>query len=255
MAARMFNAKAALEREIKDLYLKITAGAKTAATAEWETTEPIILTSVAVGDARNTQTVTLVVEAAAANPTDTILAVFTGTAAAITVTITPNDGTNNSATPVDLTTEELVELINDGSVVGKTVSVTDASSLRALQTATGGDTTALAAAGEGDGEVATFSGGAVANPTIVSGVGVTSVTRDTAGAYTINLANKWPSLRYFRGVLLDSTARDYQFQLKTNSVTTGSVSFIARIGATATDLADDSSVLIKLELKNSSTAN
>lgn len=114
----------------------------------------------AAGEARNGDTVTLEVEAPAANPTDTILADFTGTADAIIVTITPNDGTNNGATPVDLTTAELVELINTGAVVGKTVAVTDLSSLRALQTAAGGDATDLADAGEGDGEVATFANGA-----------------------------------------------------------------------------------------------
>lgn len=134
-------------------------GAGTAATATLDLTADITLTSVALGSARNTTTFTLEVEAAAANPTDTILADFTGTAAAIVLTITPNDGTNNGATPVDLTTAELAELINTGAVAGKTVTVTDASSLRALQTAAGGDATALADAGEGDGEVATFAGG------------------------------------------------------------------------------------------------
>lgn len=255
MAARNFNAKQALEREIKDLYIRITAGAQTAATAELDTTEPIILTSVAEGDARNTQTFTLQVAAAAPNPTDTVLAAFTGTAAAITCTITPNDGTNNTATPVDLTTEELAELITTGAVVGKTVTVTDASSLRVLQTAEGGDTTPLADAGEGDGEVATFAGGAVANPTIVSGVGVTSIARTTAGNFTITLANKWPTMRSFKGVLLDSTARDYQFQVKADTITSGVVTFISRVGATATDLAEGSAVLIKMELKNSSVEN
>ena len=133
-----------------------------AATATLNLTADIILTSVATGAARNTNTLTLQVLAAAANPTDTILADFTGTAAAIILTITPNDGTNNAATPVDLTTAELVELINSGVVVGKTVTVTDASSRRILQTATGGDATALADAGEGDGVVGTFSGGVTA---------------------------------------------------------------------------------------------
>ncbi len=137
----------------------LSFGPATAATATLDLTTDIILTSVAVGEARNTETFTLQVLAAAANPTDTILADFTGTAAAIICTITPNDGSNNGATPVDLTTAELAELINTGAVAGKTVTITDASTLRALQTATGGDATVLADAGEGDGEVATFAGG------------------------------------------------------------------------------------------------
>ncbi len=130
-----------------------------AATATLDLTNDIVLTSVATGAARNTTTFTLQVLAAAANPSNTILANFTGTSSAITCTITPNDGTNNSVTPVDLTTAQLRELITTGSVAGKTVTVTDSSSLRALQTATGGGAANLADAGEGDGVVATFSGG------------------------------------------------------------------------------------------------
>lgn len=131
----------------------------TAATATLNLTADIILTSVAKGTARNTTTFTTQVLAAAPNTDDEVLVSFTGTSAAITCTITPNDGTNNSLTPVDLTTEDLVELINTGAVTGKNVVLTDSSSLRALQTATGGDTTPMADAGEGDAVTGTFSGG------------------------------------------------------------------------------------------------
>lgn len=142
--------------------------AAVAAEATWATSAAITLTSVATGSARNGDTVTLEVEAAAANPTDTVLADVTGTADAIVITITPNDGTNNGATPVDLTTAELVELINTGAVAGKNVTLTDAGSLIDDQTATGGDATALADGGEGDGEVATFADGADAADNDVS---------------------------------------------------------------------------------------
>jgi hypothetical protein len=131
-----------------------------AAEAVLDLTADITLTSAAKGAARNGDTFTLQVLAAAANDDDEVLAAFTGTADAIVLTITPNDGTNNSATPVDLTTAELAELINTGAVVGKNVVLADSSSLRELQTAAGGDATALADAGEGDGEVATFANGA-----------------------------------------------------------------------------------------------
>lgn len=130
-----------------------------AATGVLDLTADITLTSVAAGTGRNDDTFTVEVLAAAANPTDTVLVDFTGTAAAIVCTVTPNDGTNNAATPVPLTTAELRELITTGAVAGKTVTITDASSLRALQTATGGDATDLADAGEGDGVVATFASG------------------------------------------------------------------------------------------------
>ena len=130
-----------------------------AAVATLDLTADITLTSVASGAARNGKTFTLQIAAAAANPTNTVLAAFTGTAAAIILTITPNDGTNNAATPVNLTTAQVAELINTGAVAGKSVTVTDGSSLRALQTASGGGATNVADSGEGDGVIATFSGG------------------------------------------------------------------------------------------------
>lgn len=133
--------------------------AAVAATASLNLTTDIALTSVLKGANRNTKTFTLQVLPAAANPTNTILFAFTGTANAIVCTVTPNNGTNNGATPVTVTTANLVQLINSGLITGKFPTITDASSLRALQTATGGDTTPLADGGEGDGVVGTFSGG------------------------------------------------------------------------------------------------
>lgn len=149
--------------------LSVTYEAAAASVGVLNLTADITLTKVAVGSANNTKTFTLQVLAAAPNPTDTVLVSFTGTQAAIVCTVTPNDGTNNTATPVDLTTAELRELITSGAVVGKTITLTDASSLRALQTATGGGATALADGGEGDGVVATFaSGTGVAAGAVVS---------------------------------------------------------------------------------------
>lgn len=140
--------------------VSLQSTAAVAATGVLDLTNDITLTSVATGTARNTNTFTTQVLPAAANPGATVLALFNGTAAAIVCTITPNDGTNNGAVPVDLTTAQLRELITTGAVVGKTVTITDASSFRILQTATGGGSTPLADGGEGDGVVATFSGGA-----------------------------------------------------------------------------------------------
>jgi len=130
-----------------------------AATATLATSAPITLTSAATGSARNGDTLTLQVLAADANTDDEIVVDVTGTADDITITVTPNDGTNNGLVPVDLTTEELVELINTGDVAAKNINLTDAGSLLDDQTAEGGDATALADGGEGDGEVATFADG------------------------------------------------------------------------------------------------
>ncbi len=151
-----------------------------AATAVLNITADITFTSVAVGSARNTTTFETKVNVAAPNPTNTVLVAFTGTAAAIVCTITPNDGTNNGAVPVPLTTAELTELVNTGLVAGKVITLTDASSLRILQTATGGGATDFADGGEGDNIVATFSGGTTNNnfqigDTVTFTVGVTDI--------------------------------------------------------------------------------
>lgn len=131
----------------------INAKQLTAATATLDLTADITLTSVAKGRTRNTNTLQTVVNSPAANAGNAVLVGFTGTATAIVCTVTPDD-----TGPVTLTTAQLVELINNGSVAGKTVTITDASSFRALQTATGGGSQNLAAGGEGDEETATFAG-------------------------------------------------------------------------------------------------
>jgi len=113
-----------------------------------------------VGTLRNGDTVTITVNAAAANPTDTIIAAVTGDIDAVAIAITPNDGTNNGATPVNLTTAELVELITTNAVSGKTVTLTDTNDLLEDLRATGGGAENLANGGEGDGEVFTLANGA-----------------------------------------------------------------------------------------------
>ncbi|MEZ0208567.1 MAG: hypothetical protein ACAH17_00115 [Candidatus Paceibacterota bacterium] len=249
MAARTFNRKQALEKEIKELYVKGTFQNSTAAAAVADLTEDITYTSVAAGPSRNTNTITIQVLAAAANPTDTVLAAFTGTAAAITITITPNDGTNNTATPVDLTTEELVELINSGAVVGKTVTVTDASSLRALQTATGGDSTPLADGGEGDGVVATFTGGDM-SISFSAKYGVASITRSAVGTWDVVLEDKYYALKSMKAIIVKSTAEDLRFQLKSETVTSKAISFLTLTGASATDPSTGLQFMMRFDLKN-----
>ena len=130
----------------------INAVERTAATATLDLTSGITLTSVAKGTTRNTNTFKTVINAAAANPGEAVLVSFTGSATAITASITPDDEVTT------LTTAELVELINNGSVAGKTVTVSDSLSLRELQTATGGGSDSLADGGEGDNVTATFGG-------------------------------------------------------------------------------------------------
>lgn len=254
MASRMFNAQQALEREVKEVFAKVTFGTPTAPTATINTTEPIILTHALKGSYLSGRTVTIQVAAAADNPTDTVLADVTGTASAIVVTITPNDGTNNSATPVPLTTEELAELLDSGSVVGKTVTVTDTGSLLAqIASAAGGDSTDLADSGEGDGEVATWSGGED-DLSESSVLGIASIARNEAGDFTLTLDDKWPSLKAMKAIHLATSAADLNVQMHSETVSTDKqIRFFTLAGATKTDPADGTLMFIKLELKNSST--
>lgn len=164
----------------------------TQAAGTLDLTNDIVLTKVVgarPGVVGNGDTFTIQVLAAAANPTNTILAAFTGTAAAIVCTITPNDGTNNAATPVDLTTAELRELITTGAVVGKTVTVTDAGSLRNDQTATGGGAANLADGGEGDGIAATFGGGANTAVTLTTAEVTELINNGTVGGKSVTVTD------------------------------------------------------------------
>lgn len=249
MANREFNLKQSAEREIKELYCDGIM-ARTAASATLDLTNDIVLTSVAKGPARNTTTFTVQVAAAAANPTNTVLAVFTGTASAIVCTITPNDGTNNSATPVNLTTANLVELINNGSVTGKTVTVTDSSTLRALQTATGGGAQNLADSGEGDGVVATFANGDI-SVTWNSKVGVESLSRTATGTFRLTLEDTYYKLRSVKGIFRKSTGEDLRWQIKADAITSDYVDLFTLTGSSAADPSEDLPFYLKLEVKNS----
>lgn len=249
MADRTYNLKQSLEKEVKELYYKGTL-TYVAATAVANLTNDITYTSVAKGPARNTNTITIQVLAAAANPTNTVLVAFTGTAAAIVITVTPNNGTNNSATAVNLTTANLVQLINTGLVTGKTVTITDASSLRELQTATGGGAQNLADAGEGDAVVATFSAGSI-SVSKDSGYGFASVTWSATGTFDVILEDVYYSLKSAKAIYLSSTAADIRYNLKSQSITSKLMSLLSLTGATATNPPDGSSFLLKVDVKNS----
>lgn len=136
-------------------------GAGLAPTGTLATTVPVQLYSRTVGTSKNGVKFTLEVAAATNNPTNTILAVYTGTATDIVLTITPNDGTNNGAIPVDLTTAQLAQLLTVGAVTGKNVTVTDSSSLSSDLRATGGGPQNLVDAGEGDGLATSLQNGAL----------------------------------------------------------------------------------------------
>ncbi len=255
MANRNFNSRQALEKEVKELHAEIQpAVLPVESEAVLNLTTDITLTSVDVDySARNGTTFELVVNAAAANPTATILVAFTGTAAAIICTVTPNDGTNNAATPVDLNEDELAELINSGVVVGKTITLTDASSLRALQTAAGG--MAADALTAGDDQEVEFENGVTAESAAFIGdaLGFASVERTDVGEYTITLQDTYNKLKAVQAILKTAVAEDIMWQVQSETVATDKeIVLWALAGATPAEVSDESSILVKVELKNSS---
>ena len=85
--------------------------------------------------------------------------------------------------------------------------------------------------------------------------GVYAVTREGAGEYKIELEDKWIALRDFEVSIIDSTARDYSFQIKAYDMNPVSgkayITFYSNTAATPTDLST-CTLLGKLTLKNTS---
>lgn len=98
-------------------------------------------------------------------------------------------------------------------------------------------------------EIAIGTSGA---PTLVSPIGIASIDRNSAGDYTLTLSDKYFSLKNFKCARMLSTAEDISVQVHTESVdNTKEIRFLTQTETTATDPADGTVLLIKLELKNS----
>jgi hypothetical protein len=100
---------------------------------------------------------------------------------------------------------------------------------------------------------ATVSIGGTGAPTLTSKVGVTSITRNGAGDYTVVLDDKYNSLKMAEVSHLATSAQDLNFQLHSETVSsTKTVRILCLTGATPTDPASGTIVRIKLDLKNTS---
>jgi hypothetical protein len=95
--------------------------------------------------------------------------------------------------------------------------------------------------------------GATGAPTIVKGLGIASIDRNSAGDYTITLSDQYHGdLKYFNGVLLKSSAEDLYFQVKAVDVVSAkTIRILCLTGASATDPSSGSKAYFKIELKNS----
>lgn len=90
-------------------------------------------------------------------------------------------------------------------------------------------------------------------PTIVTGYGIASITRTSAGLYQVTLSDKYNYLRFFEGILQKSTGEDIYIQLKAEDVASAkTIDFFTLTGATATDPSSGSALFLKFELKNTS---
>lgn len=95
--------------------------------------------------------------------------------------------------------------------------------------------------------------GATGAPTITKALGIASVARDSAGAYTITLDDKYTRLMHVSVIQVDADEEDLTFQVTASAVNTDkTVEIVCKAAAVATDPSNGSSLLIKLDLKNSS---
>lgn len=87
--------------------------------------------------------------------------------------------------------------------------------------------------------------------TLNSSPGIASITRNSAGNYSIVLQDSYASLKMFEVVQILSSAQDLSFQLIAESVaSTKILNFVCLTGASATDPTSGSKLLIKIDVKN-----
>lgn len=86
-------------------------------------------------------------------------------------------------------------------------------------------------------------------------IGITSITRDSAGVYIITLDDKYNALLHFNVMMLEATAEDITFQVESEDVDGAkTIQFQCKAAAVETDPSNGSVLLIKIDLKNTSVA-
>ena len=95
--------------------------------------------------------------------------------------------------------------------------------------------------------------GASGAPTLTKGLGIASVTRDSAGVYDITLEDDYTRLLSVDVKQLVAASEDLAFQLESETVSTTKIIRIrAHAAGVETDPSSGSRLLVKIELKNSS---
>ncbi len=96
--------------------------------------------------------------------------------------------------------------------------------------------------------------GASGAPTLTAGLGTTSIARTATGRYDITLDDKYTRLMSMSLQYLNSTSSDLTSQLTAEDVNGAkTVSFATKAAAVDADPADGDRLLIRLDLKNSSS--
>lgn len=97
--------------------------------------------------------------------------------------------------------------------------------------------------------------GAVGAATVNKALGVASVTRSAAGRYDIVLEDQYTRLMSVSVVQVNSTSQDLTFQVTADNVSgaTKTLSIACKAAAVDTDPSSGSRLLVKIDLKNSSS--
>ena len=102
---------------------------------------------------------------------------------------------------------------------------------------------------------ANISIGGTGAPTLNKVAGIKSVTRNSAGDYTIVLEDRYVALKFFKAIHIKSSAENLTFQVKAHNVASASapsIEFLCLTAGTPTDPASGDVLLIKIEVKNTS---
>jgi hypothetical protein len=96
--------------------------------------------------------------------------------------------------------------------------------------------------------------GASGAPTLVRGLGVASIARNSQGLYTITLQDKYNRLMHAHVAILSASAQDLDAQLQSEDVASAKTIVVRTQDAAAAvqDPASGSRLLIRIEVKNSS---
>jgi hypothetical protein len=98
---------------------------------------------------------------------------------------------------------------------------------------------------------ANISIGSSGAPTIVSALGIASITRNGAGDYSIVLSDSYVSFKFFEGVLLSTSGEDINFQMHSEAVSsTKEVRFLTIAGSTKTDPSNGAKLHLRIVVKN-----